>query len=417
MKPKCTLLDSCRVLDLADEKGLLCGKILGDLGADVIKVEPPGGGSSRKIGPFYHDEPDADKSLFWLAYNSNKRGITLDIASFDGKELLRRLVKTADFVIESFAPGYLDKLGLGYASLSEINPRIIMASITPFGQTGPGKDLKADDLVCWAMGGQAYLSGDPDRAPLQVGLPQAFLNGAIQAAAAMMIAHYDREMSGAGQYIDVSTQEAVMSTLMNARQYWEISGISLKRSGCYRQGYSEGALIRAIWQCRDGFVNLTIMGGSNAPITIVPLVKWMQEEGAADEFLLSRDWNQFDPVTATQDLYDRIERPVARFLLRYTAVELYEQAVKRSFILYPVYHAGDIVADPQLSARGYFEHVDYPGLGTELVCPGAFFKSSEADGGIRRRAPLAGEHNREIYETELGLSPEQLATLKQANVI
>jgi crotonobetainyl-CoA:carnitine CoA-transferase CaiB-like acyl-CoA transferase len=130
------LLSPYRVLDLTDEKGLVCGRILGDFGADVIKVEKPCGDPCRNIGPFYHDIPDPEKSLFWFAYCANKRGITLDIESADGKEIFRKLVKTGDVVLESFHPGYMARLGLGYDDLSKINPGIIMTSITPFGQTG-----------------------------------------------------------------------------------------------------------------------------------------------------------------------------------------------------------------------------------------------------------------------------------------
>ncbi|MDO8473869.1 MAG: CoA transferase, partial [Dehalococcoidia bacterium] len=345
------------------------------------------------------------------------RDVELMVLGDEGQGLFARLVKTADFVIESFAPGYMDRLGIGYKSLSQVNPRVVMASITPFGQKGPHSNYKASDIVLWAMGGQLFLSGDTDRPPVHVSFPQAYVNGAFQGAAGTMIAHYHREVTGKGQHVDVSIQESVISTLMNARQYWDISKIVLRRSGCYRQGHAKGALIRTVWHCLDGYVNLTIMGGTMGLITIVPLVKWMEEEGAADEFLLSRDWHAFDSSTATQELFDRIEAPVSRFLLRYTAVDLYREAVKRSFILYPVNKAGDILEDRQLAARGFFEQVDHPELGASLTYPGAFFKSSETSGNIRRRAPLIGEHNSEVFQGELGLSPAEISAMHQANVI
>ncbi|MFC1948616.1 CoA transferase [Chloroflexota bacterium] len=159
------MLSPYRALDLTDEKGLLCGKILADLGADVIKIERPGGDPARNIGPFYHDEPDPEKSLYWFAYNTSKRGITLDIETTDGKEIFKQLVKNADFIIESFPPGYLDSIGLGYSALEKIKPDIILISITPFGQTGPYKDYKTSDIVAWAMGGEMAPFGDPDRPP------------------------------------------------------------------------------------------------------------------------------------------------------------------------------------------------------------------------------------------------------------
>src|SRR3972149_3813971 len=163
-----SMLSPYRVLDLAGETALLAGKILGDLGADVIKVEKPGGDAARSIGPFYHDEPDPQKSLFWFSLNTSKRGITLNIESADGQEIFKKLVKGADFVLESFPPGYLDKLGLGYSALEKINPGIIMVSITAYGQTGPWKDWKPSDIVAWALGGEMNLVGDFDRPPIRV---------------------------------------------------------------------------------------------------------------------------------------------------------------------------------------------------------------------------------------------------------
>ncbi|MFA4837199.1 MAG: CoA transferase, partial [Dehalococcoidia bacterium] len=153
-------LSSYRVLDLTDEKGYLCGRILGDLGADVIKIEPPQGDPGRNIGPFYKDMSDPEKSLLWFSYNYNKRGITLDLTKGAGKEILKKLVKNADFLIESFPPGYLDGLGLGYEDLCEINERLVFTSITPFGQSGPYRDYKGPDLIGMALGGYLYLTGD-----------------------------------------------------------------------------------------------------------------------------------------------------------------------------------------------------------------------------------------------------------------
>ncbi len=412
-----TLLRPCRALDLADDKGILCGKILADLGADVVKIEKPGGDPARKIGPFYHNIPDSDKSLFWFAYNSNKRGITLDIETATGGEMFVRLVRTADFVIESFAPGYMDGLGLGYEALSTINPRIVMASITPFGQTGPYRDYKANDLVCWAMGGMMYMTGDYERAPVQVSFPQSYVNGGAQAAAAMLIAHFWRETTGLGQYIDVSIREAIVFHLQQVQQYWDIAKMVLTRSGCYRTGHTRGAVMRLIWPCRDGYVSLTMMGGPLAKLTLVPLVKWMNEEGATDDFLRSFDWNNYDSATATQGFFDQIEKPVARFLKRYTRAELFEQAAKRSIILYPVNTAEDVLADRQIAARSFWTAVDHPELNARITYPGAFFKSTEVNGNIRHRAPLVGEHNHEVLGAELRTPSSGPLGLEKANAV
>jgi crotonobetainyl-CoA:carnitine CoA-transferase CaiB-like acyl-CoA transferase len=201
------MLSAYRVLDLTNQNGYLCGKMLGDMGADVIKIESPRGDSGRKTGPFYQQIPDQEKSLYWFAYNLNKRGITLDIETTDGRQILSRLIKKADFIIESFDPGYMDSLGLSWEKIHEINPRIVMTSITPFGQTGPYKDFKGSDLVVMAMSGLMYITGNPDSAPLRISFPQAFLLASAHAAASSMIAHYYRETSGEGQHVDVSAQE------------------------------------------------------------------------------------------------------------------------------------------------------------------------------------------------------------------
>jgi benzylsuccinate CoA-transferase BbsE subunit len=187
-----TAMDAYRVLDLTDDKGFFCAKILGDLGADVLKIERPGGDPARKAGPFYKDDPDPEKNLNWFAYNLNKRGITLDIEKEAGRALFKKLVERADFVIESFPVGYLEGLGLGYKTLSALRPRLILTSISPFGQTGPYKDYVGSDLIGMAMGGLAYITGNAGESPVRISFPQAYLLASAEAAAATMIAHYHR---------------------------------------------------------------------------------------------------------------------------------------------------------------------------------------------------------------------------------
>jgi crotonobetainyl-CoA:carnitine CoA-transferase CaiB-like acyl-CoA transferase len=192
-------LDPYRVLDLTDEKGMLCGRILGDLGADVIKVERSGGDKSRNIGSFYQDMPHPERSLYWFAYNANKRGITLNLQTADGRGLFKRLAKTSDFIIESFAPGYLEELGLGYPVLSEIKPAIILISITPFGQSGPYRDYKSSDIVSMAMGGLMYITGDADRPPVRVSVEQSYLHAGAHAAIGALLALHYRVLTGKDQ--------------------------------------------------------------------------------------------------------------------------------------------------------------------------------------------------------------------------
>ncbi len=204
------MLSPYRVLDLTDERGLLCGQILADLGADVIAVEPPGGSSARRIGPFAGDVPDPERSLHWWAYARNKRGITLDLDTDDGREKLRQLVAGADFLIESAAPGEMAARGLGYGDLAAINPALVYVSITPFGQDGPKAHYAATDLTILAAAGVLVRQGDEDRPPVRVSVPQAWLHASAEAAGAALVAHHERARSGRGQHVDVSAQQAVL---------------------------------------------------------------------------------------------------------------------------------------------------------------------------------------------------------------
>src|SRR5216684_2195321 len=211
-----SMLSPYRVLDLTTERGLLCGQMLADMGADVIKIEPPGGSSGRQIGPFYKDQPHPNRSLYWWAYNRNKRSITLDIERDEGRDLFRRLVERADFLIESHSPGYLSERDLGFADLARLNPSLIYVSITPFGQDGPKATYADSDLIIMAAGGPLILAGDADRPPVRLCVPQAYLHASADAAVAALAAHHERMRSGLGQYVDVAAVQSVaMATQSN----------------------------------------------------------------------------------------------------------------------------------------------------------------------------------------------------------
>ncbi|MBA7623749.1 Formyl-CoA:oxalate CoA-transferase [subsurface metagenome] len=407
------MLSPYRVLDLTDEKGLLCGKLLGDLGADVIKVERPGGDPARNIGPFYHDEPDPEKSLFWFAFNTSKRGITLDIETADGQETFKRLVETADFVIESFPPGYMDKLGLGYPALEKVNPGIIMVSITPFGQTGPYKDYKAPDIVAWAMGGQMYPWGDDDRPPVRTSHhSQSYLHAAGEAAGGAMLALYHRQMTGEGQYIDVSIQESVVRVTYGTTASWDMMKVIQQRGGATHDNTTRIFPFKhchVIWYLSSG-----VQTGLQKMNKNLAFVKWMDEEGMADDFLKGFDWDTFDLTATTQEVVNRLEEPTGKFLMLHTKAELLEGALKHRFMLYPVSTTKDILESAQLAAREFWVEVEYPELGAAITYPRAFTHSSETPPRISRRAPLIGEHNNEVYEKELGISRQELPISRQA---
>jgi len=417
MKQQKGLLGSYRVLDLTNEKGFLCGKILADIGADVIKIEKPGGDESRSLGPFYHDIPDPEKSLYWFAHNLNKRGITLDIESRDGQQIFKKLVQTADFIIESYTPDYLDKLGFGYTALSKINPRVIMTSITPFGLDGPYRNYKATDIVVMAMGGLMYITGNPDQPPLRISLPQAFLLASAHGAAATMVAHFYRETSGEGQHVDVSAQECVLWEIANAIPLWELNQNILRRAGSYMTGRWTGTKQRLLWRCRDGYVLFYVLGGAFGVKTNKAIVAWMEEENMVPEYLKAFNWEVFDMANQTQEIQELIEVPIAGLFMKYTKEELYNEAQKRGIMLCPVCTSKDILENTQLKSRDFWVEVSHPELSTSITYPGAFAKLSQTPLTIKHRAPLIGEHNLDIYQGELGLSHSELTALQQRGVI
>ncbi|MDO9536026.1 MAG: CoA transferase [Bacillota bacterium] len=411
------MLGAFRALDLTNENGFLCGKILGDLGADVIKVEKPGGDQARNFGPFFKDQPDNEKSLYWFAYNNNKRGITLNLEEKTGRDIFCRLVKTADFVIESFPPGYLEGLGLGYEQLKQINPQVILTSISPFGQTGPYSHYQASDLITMAMCGMMSLAGYPDRPPIRVSVPQSYMWTGMQAAAGTLLAHYYRGSTGKGQHVDVSAQASMLCTLAHAPTFWDVNRVIPTREGPIMSGRSvTGAKMRTIYECKDGYINFIVYGGPAGRITNKALTEWMNEEDMATDYLKNKDWSTFDIATVTQEDIDQIESPAAKFFKTKTKKEFFKEAIKRRMLGYPVATAEEIFEDPQLTAREYWQKVEHPELGTEITYPGGFCKFSDASCGIRRRAPLIGEHNEEIFE-ELGFNNEDLRIMKQSGII
>jgi benzylsuccinate CoA-transferase BbsE subunit len=410
------LLNPYRVLDLTDERGILCGKILADLGADVIQIEPPAGSSARRVGPFYHDAAHPERSLFWWAYAANKRSITLNLACSDGRSLLKRLVPSAHFLIESFPPGHMAHLGLGYDALAAINPALIVVSVTPYGQDGPYAHYFASDLNGMGMAGFMYVTGDPDRPPARVGVPHFYLHGAAAGAAGAMIAHAQRVLSGRGQRVDVSCQEAVARTLASAPQLFAIEKTVIRRQGSYRQT-GDTTFMRITWPCKDGFVNFQLSGGAGAGRSVNNLIQWMEEEGLGDPFLTGIDWTTLGYGMITKELLERVVPPVEHFLMSHTKAELFEGAVKRRILLFPVATPGDVMRNPQLQARGYFRQVLHSDLATTITYPGPFVRASATPIELRRLAPKVGEHNAEIYLNDLGLTRQELVRLREAGAI
>lgn len=410
------LLTCYRALDLTDEKGMMCGKILADMGMDVIKVEPPGGDPARNIGPFYQGIPDPEKSLFWLVLNLNKRGITLNLNTEDGRQILKRLIQKVDLIIESFPSGFLGDLGLDYSDLTQVNRQIIMASITGFGQTGPYKDFKAPDIVCMAMGGEMNLTGDPDHPPLRIGVPQAYFHAGGEAAIACLGALWNREITGEGQSIDVSAQDSVAWLGFYNQSVWDLSRLKITRLGAQRV-VGSGIKFRFLFPCADGFVSFLALGGETRAEAQKKLVEWMDKEGLADDFIKNFDWAGHSVLKSTNELSEKMAQSFEKFFQAKTKKELFDFAIQNGCLLAPINTAEDILKSEHFRARGFWVEVEHPELRTKITYPGFPYSFSEAPCEVIRRAPRVGEHNAEIYGREFDFSREEMITLKSGGII
>jgi benzylsuccinate CoA-transferase BbsE subunit len=395
-------LDGVRVLDLSDESGALAGKLLAELGADVIAIEPPGGARALRRGPFLGGVADPERSLAWLTLQTSKRGVTLDLAREPGRALFRRLAATADVVLETAAPGALDELGIGFAALRAEQPRLVWCAITPFGQSGPRAHWKATDLVAVAMGGNAGVTGDPDRPPVRCTLPTAYYHAGPEAALGVVLALLARETSGRGQHVDVSLQECQLQSLLSGPGQY-----ARHRRPSVRAGARLGRT-REIWPVRDGFVTFGLRGGPARAPGLVATVAWMHEHGMAPDWLRAQDWSRYDPNALSEAELERLEATFGAFFARFTMRELFDQALARRVLLAPCNDAREILAQPQLRERKLFVTLEYPELGAAIEHPDFFARIEPNPVRIRRRAPRIGEHNAEVYG-ELGLDVAALA--------
>ncbi|MBI2887596.1 MAG: CoA transferase [Chloroflexi bacterium] len=383
------------VLDLADGKGLYCTRLLAGLGAEIIKLEPPGGDVTRSVGPFYHDTPDPEKSLYFWQYNVNKKGITLSLEQPEGVQLFRRLAAGADIVVETFQPGYLAGLGLSFPELHALNPRLILTSITGFGQTGPYSQYKATDLIGLAMGTQLNLCGFQDRAPVRTGASQGHHQASLHAAAATMVALFWRDLSGEGQHVDVSMQEAVAADLQWTMALYDLTGVIRNREGS------------RLSPCLDGYVRHNLGAGWD------DLVEWMAGEGMAEDLAEPG----YQEVTVRRAQQAHINEVLNSFLATHTKAEIYREAVARRLPICPSSTAAELAEDPHLNARSFFMPVEHPELGESFLYPGPPVRMTETPWVMERRPPHIGEHNQEVYCGRLGLAAEELRELQRRGVI
>jgi len=413
------MLNGCRVLDLTTDRGLMCGQMLGDLGADVIKVEPPGGSPVRAMKPFFADEPGPERSVYWWAYNRNKRGITLNLETAVGRDLFRQLVKSADILIESDNPGHLAAAGLGYSDLSAINPALVYVSITPFGQDGPKASYADSDLIVMAASGVLILYGDEDRPPVRMSVPQAYLHACADATGAALIAYYDRLNSGLGQHVDVAAQQSLglaqQSTLLAAT----VGGDETRRMA---GGVKMGPIrVPLVWEAKDGLVTCVFLFGSALGVFTRKMMNFIYEKGFCDQATRDKDWIAYADMLLTGrepfEEYERVKGVVAAFLRSMTKAESFELAREHGFLIAPLATTDDVLANPQFIAREYWQTIEDRELGLKLTYPGPFARLSATPITYQRRPPRVGEHNREIYLGDLGLSDREVSNLIEQGVI
>ncbi len=357
-----SLLAPYRVIDLTDERGHMAGFVLGRLGAEVLAVEPPGGSTVRQIGPF---APDGT-SLTHASYSRGKSSVTIDLETDAGVQELRTLLAGADVLIESGAPGDLAALGLGPDELRRLNERLVVVSISPFGQDGPKASWAATDLTVWAAGGPLALCGDEDRPPLQVGIPQAFLHAGAQAASATVIALLERARSGLGQYVDVSAQVVAMASTQGSSMCALFNSPLTTRAG---GGMKGGEInLRFVYPASDGYVSITHAFGPSLGGPTDTLMGLVHEAGCCDLATRSKDWIDYGMALSdgreTLEEFARVKDCVAAFTQTKTKAELFALALEHRLLVAPVNTSEDILGLEQLSARGYWEDVDgisYPG--------------------------------------------------------
>jgi crotonobetainyl-CoA:carnitine CoA-transferase CaiB-like acyl-CoA transferase len=412
------VLGPYRVLDLTDHRGLLCGKILADLGADVVRVEPPGGSPARAIGPFAGDVPGPERSLFWWSYARGSRSLTLDLRAPAGAELFRRLAARADFVIDSAGPGGMAALGLGPDALARVNPRVVTVAISAFGASGPKATWAESDLVLLAAGGPLVLQGDDDRAPIRLPVPQAYLHAAADAALAALVAHHERERSGRGQHVDVSAQQSVALATQSYILCDALGAPEVRRTA---GGLKHGPLtLRLLFPARDGWVAITFLFGSAIGQFSRRLMHWIHAEGGCDLATRDKDWIAYTELLTSGreplEEFERVKALIADFTAGRTKAELLAAAVERDLLIAPVSTIDEVVASPQLAARGYFQAVPGAELGRAIPHPGAFARFGRTPLRPTAPAPRVGEHTAGILRDELGMDDATIARLARERI-
>ena len=394
-------LEGVKVLDLTHHiAGPYCTKLLADFGADVVKVERPDGDPARQMPPYFHDEAGLENSLLFLYLNTSKQGVTLNLKSGPGQEMLKELVKQSDILVENFSPRVMPSLGLDYPALKEINPSLVLVSISNFGQTGPYRDYKATDIVEYALGGLMYIFGDNDREPLKHALHQAQFRAGANSASATLIALYHQRRTGEGQHVDVSIQECIASGLRDVVDNYVYTGAVRQRAPNH-----SGELNR-LRATSDGYLLPT--PGISGNLDWATVVEFLGAPELDDE--------KFSTGTARMANTEELGRVLDQVFLTKKKYDMFYAAQQRRFIYGMVQSPEEVLADEQLQARDYFVDIEHPVAG-KIRYPGAPFLMSGTPWEAHRPAPTLGQHNSQVFGQLLGYSGDNLAQMRAMNVI
>lgn len=381
------------------------------MGADVVLIEPPGTGAAlRSEPPYLEDKNHPEFGIPFFYYNTSKRGITLDWKKPAGRELLLKLVARADLLIEDAEPGAMKASGLDYEVLAQTQPRLVMTSITPFGQTGPYAHYAADDLTLLALGGFLNMMGYPDAAPTQAYGNQAYAMGSMFAAVGSMLAVLGAQATGRGQQVDISMQECVSMALENAAQFYDLEHKVRTRFGGAQRHAGTG-----IFECADGYIYI-FAGGMAAARFWPNFVQWMRGERVPGaEVFSAPQWSDIQYVNSdpAKAVFSGI---FSAFAKANTKKKLYDEGQARRVPLCPVSTPADIAHNRQLAYRSFFATVRHGPSGRDVVMPGAPFKLAQTPWRVARAAPALGEHNLEVYSA-LGMAQQEMASLAASGII
>ena len=399
-------LSDVRILDLTRHvAGPFCTKMLADYGADVIKVERPNGGDvTRRMGPFPDDVPHPEKSGLFLHLNTNKRGVTLNLKSATGKRMFMELVKQVDVVVENFAPRVLSSLGLAYEDLEQINPQVILVSISNFGQTGPYRDYKASEIVLHGMGGNLRSLGLPEREPVKYGSHVALRQAGLIGAAATMAALFTREARGEGEHVDV----AIVETQAGSQDRRAPQLITAQFVNQVFPRRAPGATMASgTFPCKDGYVNVT--GGGNRFPRALEMI-------GRPELIEDPRFATPEARLVPENSEDFNREALMPWLMQHTMQEVWSIAQKAHVLSGPIYTSKTLMEDNHFRDRGMWVEIDHPIAG-RYTYPGRPIIMGESPWQLRRPAPQLGEHNEEVYGEALGYESQDLARLRGVGVI